>query len=121
MPLTEKGKKIKKAMEKQYGKKKAEEVFYASKNAGKITGVEKKVKVKKASLGLAIGFGADKLLRKSSGARKALGSGMFGLTGLGASKYYEDKAKKEAVKEEEVKKLRGGGAAIKGINFKGTF
>ena len=30
MPLTEKGKKIKRAMIKQYGKKKGEEVFYAS-------------------------------------------------------------------------------------------
>ena len=42
MPLTEKGKKIKKAMEKQYGKKKGEEVFYASENKGSIKGVAKK-------------------------------------------------------------------------------
>lgn len=43
MPLTTKGKKIKKAMEQTYGSKdKAEEVFYASKNAGKIKGVDKK-------------------------------------------------------------------------------
>lgn len=41
MPLTAKGKKIMKSMEKTYGKKKAKEVFYASKNDGKITGVEK--------------------------------------------------------------------------------
>lgn len=40
MPLTEKGEKIKGAMEKQYGEKKGEQVFYASKNAGKITGVD---------------------------------------------------------------------------------
>lgn len=44
MPLTEKGKKIKKAMEKQYGKKKGQSVFYASENAGKIKGVAKKKK-----------------------------------------------------------------------------
>jgi hypothetical protein len=43
MPLTKKGKKVMKAMEKTYGgKKKAEQVFYASKNKGKIKGVEKK-------------------------------------------------------------------------------
>ena len=42
MPLTEKGKKIMKAMKKQYGKKKGETVFYASKNKGKIKGVDRK-------------------------------------------------------------------------------
>lgn len=41
MPLTKKGKKIKKAMEKEYGKKKGEKVFYASANKGKIKGVAK--------------------------------------------------------------------------------
>ena len=41
MPLTQKGKKIKKSMEKTYGKKKAEKIFYASKNKGVIKGVEK--------------------------------------------------------------------------------
>ena len=45
MPLTTKGKKIMKAMKKQYGKK-AEEVFYASKNKGVIKGVDKKRKTK---------------------------------------------------------------------------
>jgi hypothetical protein len=40
MPLTEKGQKIKRQMVSQYGPKKGEEVFYASKNAGKITGVD---------------------------------------------------------------------------------
>lgn len=39
MPLTAKGRKIKRAMEKTYGKR-AERVFYASRNAGKITGVD---------------------------------------------------------------------------------
>ena len=42
MPLTKKGAKIKRAMAKQYGKKKGEQVFYASENAGKIKGVAKK-------------------------------------------------------------------------------
>lgn len=41
MPLTAKGKKILHSMESQYGKKKAEQVFYASKNKGTISGVDK--------------------------------------------------------------------------------
>lgn len=44
MPVTKKGAKIKKAMEKEYGKKKGKEVFYASANKGTIKGVEKKRK-----------------------------------------------------------------------------
>jgi len=40
VPLTEKGEKIKSNMEEHYGKEKGEQVFYASKNAGKITGVD---------------------------------------------------------------------------------
>ena len=41
MPLIKKGKKIMKSMKKQYGKKKGETVFYASKNKGVIKGVDK--------------------------------------------------------------------------------
>ncbi len=44
MPLTKKGRKIKKAMEKQYGKKKGKKVFYASQNKGTIKGTHKKRK-----------------------------------------------------------------------------
>lgn len=40
MPLTKKGKKIKRAMMKQYGKKKGKRVFYASENKGAIKGVK---------------------------------------------------------------------------------
>lgn len=39
MPLTEKGKKIMRAMKKKYGAKKGKSVFYASANKGTITGV----------------------------------------------------------------------------------
>lgn len=39
MPLTEKGQEIKANMEKQYGEKRGEGVFYASANKGTITGV----------------------------------------------------------------------------------
>jgi len=41
MPLTPKGTKILKAMRKQYGKKKGEEVFYKSQKSGKIKGTHK--------------------------------------------------------------------------------
>lgn len=46
MPVTKKGKKIMKAMEKQYGKEKGKQVFYASANKGTIKGVEGKKKKK---------------------------------------------------------------------------
>lgn len=39
MPLTKKGKKVMKAMKKQYGAKKGKQVFYASANKGRIKGV----------------------------------------------------------------------------------
>ena len=44
MPLTKKGKKIKSAMEKEYGAKKGKQVFYASQNKGTIKGTHKKRK-----------------------------------------------------------------------------
>jgi hypothetical protein len=44
MPLTEKGKKIKKAMKGEYGDKKGEQVFYASQNKETIKGTHKKKK-----------------------------------------------------------------------------
>jgi len=47
VPLNKKGKEIMKSMKKQYGPKKGETVFYASKNKGTIKGVEKKSRKKK--------------------------------------------------------------------------
>ena len=41
MPLTNTGKKILNNMKRKYGPGKAQRVFYASKNAGKITGVDR--------------------------------------------------------------------------------
>ena len=41
MPFTKKGSKIMSAMKKEYGGKKGESVFYASRNKGTIKGVEK--------------------------------------------------------------------------------
>jgi hypothetical protein len=46
MPLNAKGKKIKAAMQKQYGKEQGERVFYASENKGTVKGVAKKGKKK---------------------------------------------------------------------------
>lgn len=40
MPLTKKGEKIERAMKQEYGAKAGERVFYASRNAGKISGVD---------------------------------------------------------------------------------
>ena len=42
MPINKKGKKIMKSMNKQYGKKRGEQVFYASLIKKKIKGVKKK-------------------------------------------------------------------------------
>ena len=47
MPLTTKGKKIKKTMAKTYGAKKGKQVFYASINKGTVKGAEKKKGKKK--------------------------------------------------------------------------
>jgi len=47
MPLTAKGKKIKAAMLKQYGKDRGRAVFYAAENKGSIKGVAKKAPAKK--------------------------------------------------------------------------
>jgi hypothetical protein len=43
MPLTKKGKKIMNAMKEEYGDKKGEGIFYASKNKKTIVGVEKRL------------------------------------------------------------------------------
>jgi hypothetical protein len=47
MPLTSKGRKIKAAMTKEYGAKRGERVFYASRNKGTIKGVDRTRKGKK--------------------------------------------------------------------------
>jgi len=44
MPLSKKGRKIKRAMQKTYGKEKGKRVFYASQNKGTIKGTHKKRK-----------------------------------------------------------------------------
>jgi len=44
VPLTKKGEKIMRNMKAEYGAKKAKQVFYASRNAGKIKGVDRSKK-----------------------------------------------------------------------------
>ena len=162
MPLTEKGKKIMKSMQKQYEKKKAEEVFYASKNAGKITGVDKNMKTKKAKTGKLLEKEADKYLEeRSPGARHSdkdrerildmlrdrsikdpeppkqkiefdeakkgkMMSRKSGSPKKGENVMMKEKQKlfkeiDQAQKSLKPKKLKGGGAAIRGMNFKGVF
>lgn len=41
MPLTKKGTEVMRAMKAEYGAAKGEQVFYATRNAGKLTGVER--------------------------------------------------------------------------------
>jgi hypothetical protein len=41
MPLTTKGRKILRHMEKEYGTEKGKSVFYAARNKGRITGVDR--------------------------------------------------------------------------------
>ena len=53
MPLTAKGKKLKKKFEEQYGKKKGQSVFYAMENSGKLK------KIKKRSVGGGADMGAS--------------------------------------------------------------
>lgn len=48
MPLTKKGKKVKRKMREQYGPDKGDEVFYASQNKGTIKGTHKKKAKRKA-------------------------------------------------------------------------
>jgi hypothetical protein len=50
MPLTSKGKKVLAAMKKEYGSERGESVFYASRNAGKITGVDRSRKHRKKTI-----------------------------------------------------------------------
>jgi hypothetical protein len=47
MPLTDKGRKILRAMKRRYGKKAGTRIFYKSRNAGTIKGVEGRRRRKK--------------------------------------------------------------------------
>lgn len=47
MPLTPKGRKIKRALVKRYGRKRGTSILYAGKNKGTFTGIDKPRKRKK--------------------------------------------------------------------------
>ena len=47
MPLTKKGKKVKKAFEEEYGKKEGDTIFYKTENKRKMKGLVKKTGKKK--------------------------------------------------------------------------
>lgn len=50
MPLTPKGRKIMRNMKEKYGEAEGENVFYASRNAGKIKGVDPKSSPRRKAL-----------------------------------------------------------------------
>jgi hypothetical protein len=50
MPLTKKGSKILRNMQREYGEKKGKQVFYASENKGTIKGAHKKKRKKNRAL-----------------------------------------------------------------------
>lgn len=52
MPLTKKGRKIKKSMEKYYGKEKGEDVFYASQQKGTIKGTHRTTRSRSSRKGV---------------------------------------------------------------------
>jgi len=96
MPLTKKGKKVMKSMKGQYGEKKGEQVFYATKNKGKLKGVDMK-KAKKYK------GGGDLLANLSPAYSLMKGKGMFndmikggGIAGVLAKQLSKDKDKTEA-------------------------
>jgi hypothetical protein len=75
MPLTEKGEKIMGAMKEKYGSKKGEEVFYASKNAGKIAGVDRadRVPLEEGKSKETVNKNVNRLLEKGHSEEAAIG------------------------------------------------
>ena len=124
MPLTKKGKEIMKSMKEQYGTKKGEEVFYASKNKGTIKGVEKAskgkmMKVKKVKAGLEKASKLHAAQAKTLGTvLKAAGGKMMGrpmMAKVGV-KVGRDTAKKlkEARKRRKADVIKGMGGYMSG-------
>jgi len=98
MPLNKKGKKIKKAMTKQYGKKKGEKVFYAMESSGKLKKVIKARGGDAARSDAASGRSAGRADPSGGVDRSAVGAG---------SQYSRNKAKAalEAQRKQTVKQL----------------
>ena len=109
MPLNKKGKKIMKAMKKQYGADEGEAVFYASKNKGVIDDVERK------ALG---GKVAKKKFPDLTGDGKVTQADI--LKGRGVEGFKDGKVVKAAVLviDSGVEPEK---AQVKGTKFSGTF
>jgi hypothetical protein len=75
MPLTEKGEKIKGAMEEKYGAEKGEKVFYASKNKGTISGVDRadRVPLEEGKSKETVNKNVNRLLEKGHSEEAAIG------------------------------------------------
>jgi hypothetical protein len=74
MPLTEKGEKIKGAMVKKYGPEKGEQVFYASKNKGTITGVDdERIPLEEGKSKETVSRNTNKLIEKGHNPEAAAG------------------------------------------------
>lgn len=69
MPLTDKGQKIMSAMKDQYGDKKGESVFYASRNKGTISGVDPESSRGNRKAGQNIKQGFNSLIKRSKSLR----------------------------------------------------
>jgi hypothetical protein len=67
MPLTEKGQEIMANMKKQYGEKRGEQVFYASKNKGNISGVDRRSRKTKDAQDLPLQTLHDALVGRLAG------------------------------------------------------
>jgi len=105
MPLNKKGKKIKKAMVKQYGKKKGESVFYAMENSGKL----KKVKKLRGGGGYQGG--------RSDTPAGAAPAGDVDRSAVGAGSQYAENRAREAIdaqREQTIKQLTPPSQTLKG-------
>ncbi len=67
MPLTTKGRKLLRQIEKEYGTEKGKSVFYAARNKGRITGVDmpRKITARKQHAGPHIGCAGDAVSRRA--------------------------------------------------------
>ena len=121
MPLNKKGKKIMNAMKEQYGKERGEEVFYATKNKGKIKGVEKaamgkavKPRIGQFAKDIGVEYNQAKGLIEE-GRRRMDGGSQVIAENLNKMKPDEDKT----IRPTEA--VRGTGAAMRGTKFSGVY
>ena len=113
MPLNKKGEKIMDAMTDQYGKKKGKQVFYASLNKGKIGGVKKMKDGGDAKLKTPI----DELPNPGL---KALAQTEKGKKAVARMGFKNGGKVAKGGKCPSRGTIRGTGAAISGVGFKGV-